>query len=210
MGTLENTERQVEFVKIAKQGGSKKSEMIFTGLTYISAILLIVFAIVPTFKTVQRINSEIKTKQVTTKALKDKLASLTSLDGQYSANRETFDALTLIYPNNEDFSLFLANVDSIVSRNAFSLSSISFSKKREKDSEGEVKYAVMKPYSISINVVGNKSGLIPFLDDLEALPMYPVIENISYSNQVDEQGNTSYSITLRAFNIEEVNFYSQD
>jgi len=209
MGTLDNTERQVEFVKIAKKGESKKSEMIFAGLTYISAILLIVFAIVPTFKTVQRISSEIKTKQIITKALNDKLTSLTSLDGQYSVYRETFDALRLIYPNKENFSLFLANVDSIVSRNAFSLNSISFSENRENSSEETVKYAVMKPYSVSLNVVGNKSGLIPFLDDLEALPMYPVIESISYSNQVDEQGNTNYSITLRAFNIEDVNFYSQ-
>lgn len=209
MGTMGNTERQVEYVKIAKQGDSKKQEMIFTGLTYIAAILLIVFAIVPTFKTVKTINNEIKTKQATTKALRDKLTALTSLDGQYSESRETFDALTLIFPNNEDFSLFLANVDSIVSRNAFSLNSINFSKRRDRSSEEEVDYSVMKPYSISLNVVGNKSGLIPFLNDLEALPMYPIIENISYSNQVDEQGNTSFSITLRAFNIEEVNFYSQ-
>jgi len=205
---MENSERQVEFVKIAKQGGNKKNEMIFTGLTYIAAILLIVFAIVPTFKTVQRIDSEIKTKRVTTKALKDKLESLTSLDGQYSTNRETFDALTLIFPNNEDFSLFLANIDAVVSRNAFSLKSISFAKSRDKSSEETVKYTVMKPYSVSLSVGGNKSGLIPFLNDLEALPMYPIIENISYSNQVDEQGNTNYSITLRVFNIEEVNFYS--
>ena len=40
MGTLENSERKVEYVKIAKKGESKKSEMIFTGLTYIAAILL--------------------------------------------------------------------------------------------------------------------------------------------------------------------------
>ncbi len=209
MGTLENSERKVEFVKIAKQGESKKSEMIFTGLTYISAILLIVFAIVPTFKTVQRISSEIKTKEITTQALKSKLTTLTALDGQYTANKETFDGLTLIFPNNENFSLFLANIDSVVSRNAFALNSISFSKNREKPSEEVIKFSVIKPYSIGVNVVGNKSGLIPFLNDLEALPMYPIIENISYSNQTDEQGNTNYSITLRVYNIEEVNFYSE-
>lgn len=209
MGTLENSERKVEYVKIAKRGQSKKSEMIFTGLTYIAAILLIVFAIVPTVKTVQRIDSEIKSKKVTTEALKSKLAALTSLDGQYSANKETFDGITLIFPNNEDFSLFLANIDSIVSRNAFALNSIGFSKVRDRSKESTLNFTVLKPYAISLNVVGNKSGLIPFLNDLEALPMYPVIESISYSNQTDDQGNTSYSISLRAYNIEEVNFYSQ-
>jgi Tfp pilus assembly protein PilO len=209
MGTLENSERKVEFVKIAKQEPNKKSEMIFTGLTYIVAILLIVFAIVPTFKTVQRINSEIKSKEVTTEALKNKLVALTSLDSQYAQNKEIFDGISLVFPNNEDFSLFLANIDSIVSRNAFALNSIGFSKIKENSQESTLNFSVLKPYSISLNVAGNKSGLIPFLNDLEALPMYPIIEGISYSNQTDTQGNTNYSISLRVYNIEEVNFYSQ-
>lgn len=209
MENVENSERKVEFVKIAKRGESKQKDMIFTGLTYVAAILLIVFAIVPTFKTVQRINNEIETKEISTQALKSKLAALTSLDGQYSENEEIFDALSLIFPNNEDFSLFLANIDSIVSRNAFALNSITFSKIRENSSESQIGFSVMKPYSVSLNVIGNKSGLIPFLNDLESLPMYPVIENISYSNQANEQGNTNYSITLRVYNIEEVNFYNE-
>ena len=183
--------------------------MIFTGLTYIAAILLIVFAIVPTFRTIDRINSEIKSKEVTTKALKNKLATLTSLDSQYAQNKEVFDGISLVFPNNEDFSLFLANIDSVVSRNAFILNSIGFSKIKESSQESDLNFLVLKPYSVSLNVAGNKSGLIPFLNSLEALPMYPVIERISYSNQTDTEGNTNYSISLRVYNIEEVNFYGQ-
>lgn len=209
MGTLENSERKVEYVKIAQRGQSKTSEMIFTGLTFVAAILLIVFAIIPTFRTIDRINSEIKSKEATTEALKNKLAALTSLDSQYTQNKEIFDGITLIFPNNEDFSLFLANIDSIVSRNAFILNSIGFSKIRESAQESKSNFSVLKPYSISLNIAGNKSGLIPFLNNLEALPMYPVIERISYSNQTDAQGNTNYSISLRVYNIEEVNFYGQ-
>ena len=209
MGTLENSERKVEYVKIAQRGKSKTNEMIFTGLTYVVAILLIVFAIVPTFRTIDRINSEIKSKEVTTKALKNKLATLTSLDSQYAQNKEVFDGISLVFPNNEDFSLFLANIDSVVSRNAFILNSIGFSKIKESSQESDLNFLVLKPYSVSLNVAGNKSGLIPFLNSLEALPMYPVIERISYSNQTDTEGNTNYSISLRVYNIEEVNFYGQ-
>ena len=53
MANIENTERKVEYVGIAKKGPSKKAEMIFTGLTFIVAVLLIVFAIVP--KTLLRV-----------------------------------------------------------------------------------------------------------------------------------------------------------
>ena len=56
MAIEDNSERKVEYVKIAKEGPSKNAETIFTWLTYIAAILLIVFAIVPTFNTVKSID----------------------------------------------------------------------------------------------------------------------------------------------------------
>lgn len=208
MGTLESSARKVEYVKMVKGGTGKKREMIFTGLTYIVAILLIVFALVPTFKTVKNINSEIKKKEQISSALKSKLEALTSLDGQYTENRETFENLSLIFPTSQNFSLFLANIDAIVTRNNFVLKSIGFSdKNKSQKTETELKTSALKPYSVRLSVTGNRINLISFLKDLEALPMYPVIESISYSSDVDERGNTDYSLGLRIYQIENVNFY---
>ncbi len=210
MGTLENSERKVEYVKMVKQGPNKKSEMIFTGLTYIAAVLLIALAIVPTIKTVRGIDNEIKEKERVSAALKSKLQALTSLDGQYNSNKDAFEDITLIFPTNENFSLLLANIDPIVTRNGFVLKNLSFSeiKNSSKGDSYSVSTKVLVPYSVRLSVDGNRSNLIPFLKALEVLPMYPVVEGISYSGDVLEDGSTSYSITIRVYQIEDVNFYN--
>ena len=208
MAQLGNAERKVEYVAIAKKGPSKKAEMIFTGLTFIVAILLIVFAIVPTFRTVTDINKEIKEKQRITDALELKIKALNELDNQYNSNKETFKNISLIFPTSQNFSLFLANIDAIVTRNNFVLTSIGFSEdKKSKGSDYDLKTTVLAPYSVRLSVKGSKMGLISFLKDLESLPMYPVIESVSYSNDVDEQGYTVFSLGMRVYHVNNVIFY---
>ena len=123
MGTL-GTSKKLDYVKIVKDGPSKQAEMISAGLTFIVATLLIVFAIVPTIQTVVDINDEIKEKERVSKALEDKLSALKSLDTQYGQFKDTFNDFTLIYPTSKNFSLLLANMDALVTKNAFLLNSI--------------------------------------------------------------------------------------
>jgi len=208
MGNLENTERKVEYVGIAKKGPSKKAEMIFTSLTFIVALLLVVFAIVPTVRTVTEINKEIKEKERITTALEAKIKALNELDNQFSANKDTFKDISLIFPTSQNFSLFLANIDAIVTRNNFILNSIGFSEYQERNDESnKLKLLTLSPYSVRLSVKGSKMNLINFLKDLESLPMYPVVESISYSNDVDDQGNTDFSLGLRIYHVKDVNFY---
>lgn len=208
MGTMENTERQLEYVGIAKKGPSKKAEMIFTGLTFIVAVLLIVFAISPTITTVTDINKEIKEKEEITQALELKIKALNELDNQYNENKETFKDISLIFPTSQNFSLFLANIDAIVTRNNFILTSIGFSEYKEttKD-EDSLSISSLTPFSVRLSVKGSRMNLISFLKDLESLPMYPVVESINYSSDVDEEGFTDFSVSLRVYHIENVNFY---
>ncbi len=205
---MENTERQLEYVGIAKKGPSKKAEMIFTGLTFIVAVLLIVFAISPTITTVTDINKEIKEKEGITQALELKIKALNELDNQYNENKETFKDISLIFPTSQNFSLFLANIDAIVTRNNFILTSIGFSEYKEttKD-EDSLSISSLTPFSVRLSVKGSRMNLISFLKDLESLPMYPVVESINYSSDVDEEGFTDFSVSLRVYHIENVNFY---
>ncbi len=208
MANIENTERKVEYVGIAKKGPSKKAEMIFTGLTFIVAVLLIVFAIVPTIRTVTEINKEIKEKERITTALEAKIKALNELDNQFNSNKEVFKDISLIFPTSQNFSLFLANIDAIVTRNNFTLSSIGFSSYKQSAADSnKLKLSVLSPYAVSLSVKGSRMNLISFLKDLEGLPMYPVVESINYSNDVDESGNTDFSLNLRIYHIETLNFY---
>lgn len=204
MGTLEAASK-TRYVKIVKDGPSKKVEMITAGLTFIVSTLLIVFAIYPTFQTVENIDREIREKKSVSVALKNKLEALTSLDTQYSEYREIFEDFTLIYPTSENFSLILANMDALVTKNGFVLKSIGFNENKSKSYESNIK--TLSPYSVKLSVTGSKGNLINLLKSLEQMPMYPIVESVSFSTKTDVDGNLSFSINMRVYGIDNINFY---
>lgn len=193
--------KRFETVKLIKNAPSQQLNGIFTGLTYVVAVLLLVFAIIPTVSTILEVNKEIQQKENTQKALEDKVVALSSLDDQYNNKSDQFKNLSLLFPSTGNFSLFLSNIDAVVSRNNFILNSIAFSD-FDKDTY-KINTLILKPWSVRMTVSGKKVYLITLLRDLEAMPMYPVIENISFSDEVDPDGNTRYSIMLRIYHIPE-------
>ncbi|NLZ24519.1 type 4a pilus biogenesis protein PilO [Candidatus Dojkabacteria bacterium] len=204
MGIAEPSQK-TEYAQIIKKGASKKVDMVFTGLTFIAATLLIVFAIVPTVQTVKDIDREIKKKEQMSAALGKKLEALTSLDTQYNQNKEIFDSLELIFPTTKEFTLLLANIDAVTQRNNFILQSISFAEYRNRDYQTEA--TVLNPFSVRLSVAGSKADLTNLLKDLEQMPMFPAIESMAYSSKVDKDGNINYSISLRVYHLLEHKFY---
>lgn len=199
------TTDKVKYVNLLKNSPSKNTEYLFLGLTFIISILLIVFAIKPTVSTVLTINSEIKEKQRVLKALDEKINALSSLDKEYLDNKEEFEDLTLIYPTAGNFSLMLSNVEAVVSRNSFLLGSVNFSD--YSNDNYDIAASTLVPWTLRLSVSGKKSNFQNLLKDLEGMPMFPVIERVSYSDKVDADGLTSYSLTLRIYHIESKLFY---
>ncbi len=202
---MAKTTERTDMVKLVRDLPSRQVESVFVGLTYVFAVLLIVFAVIPTVQTVFTINKEMKEKERVSNALEAKLVALSSLDEQYNSNADAFKDITLLFPDSGNFSLFLSNIDAVVSRNNFILESISFSE-YEKETL-DVKTSVLKPWSVRLSVNGKKVYFITLLKDLEAMPMYPVVERVSFGSDVDDNGNTRYSVSLRIYHIESSNFY---
>ncbi len=197
--------KRLEVVQLIKNAPSKQIENVFTGMTYILGILLLVFAVIPTVKTISTVNSEIEEKERISLALENKIVALAALDDQYNENVESFRDLTLLFPASGNFSLFLSNIDAVVSRNNFILDSINFS---EYDRDFfDLKTLVLKPWSVRMSVSGKKVYLVNFLKELESMPMYPVVESVSYGSEVDDAGNTKYSILLRIYHVDNDKFY---
>ena len=205
---MENSQsiNTTEYIKMIKESPEKRKSYIFIGVTFAVIALLIVFAIRPTILTITRINREIKNKGIVNTQLDSKIASLNKLDTQYADIRHNLDDFALIYPADGNYSLFLSNIDTVASRNGFVLSGINFS---EYDGDNyEINSQALMPWSVRLSVKGRRVNFINFLKDLEALPMYPVIESVSYNTQSDENGLTTFSILLRIYHIENNKFYS--
>lgn len=193
----------VEYVKIIKNSTEKKRSYIFLGFTVVVAILLAVFAIRPTITTITKIKKEIETKTAISANLDKKISALSSLDTEYLENKKSFNTLSLLFPSDGNFSLFLSNIDSITQRNGFVLDSIVFD-----DYDGDsynLSTKALSPKTVRLTVTGDQAHLKGLLEGLEALPMYPVIESVSFS----VQGETfSFSIEIRIYEVSKSNFYN--
>ena len=191
-------------LKVVREISEKKISYIFTGITVAVAIVLIAGAIRPTVITITRINAEISEKETTEKALIEKINALTELDTQYIGLKDDFEDISLVFPTDGDFSLFMANIDAISSRNGFVLVGLSFSEYKE---DNPVATGVLEPWSVRLTIEGKKNDLVNFLKDLESLPMYPVIESVAYSDDGENEEVNSFSIHMRIYHIPIGNFY---
>lgn len=194
-----------EYIKIIKESPEKKKSYIFFGFSIFVMIILTVFAIRPTILTITRINKEIKEKSTVNSLLDTKINTLTLLDREYATSRKDLNNLELIFPADGNFSLFMSNIDAIVARNGFSLISINFDK--YKGESFNVGTKVLVPKAARLSIRGKSTNLVNLLKDLEALPMYPVVESVSYSTQEDRDGLNSFSISLRIYDIENDKFF---
>jgi Tfp pilus assembly protein PilO len=197
--------KQLKYIKFLTDSPTEKTMYSLSGFTVLVTILLIAFAIRPTFLTINRINGEIKEKKRISQALENKIDAMVALDTQYAEFDENLDYLQLIFPTSGNFSLFLSNIDAVVSRNSFVLRGVSFS---EYDLElYEVNSAVLSPWAVQISVIGPESNIDNLFSDLEAMPMYPVIDRFSYG-EAEDNGMKNFSLSMRIYHIENNKFYS--
>lgn len=194
-----------EYMKVIKESPDKKRSYIFFGFSILVSIVLILFAIRPTVTTIARINKEIKEKERVNSLLENKINTLNELDKQYVPNKESFEDLEMIFPAGENFSLLLANMELVTTRNGHKLSSISFDGYKGKDYNIITK--ALKPYTMTFSARGKEENILNFLQELEDLPMYPVIETFSYSTETAEDGTNAFTISLRIYHVDNVNFY---
>jgi Tfp pilus assembly protein PilO len=197
-----NTE---EYIKLVRESPEKKRGYIFAGATIVVSILLIIFAVKPTLSTITQINSSIKEKNRLNIALDSKISTLSALDKQFEEVGTDLKNLKLIYPAEGNFSLLLANIHPILSRNGFYLNGINFDKYGDKNVSFTAK--VLVPWTVKISTKGKITNVINLLKELEALPMYPVVESFAYTDQKDENGLTNFSINMRIYKIDNANFY---
>ena len=200
----EKKNNRIDLLRIIREVSEKRLSYIFGGVTIAVSIILIIFAIRPTIMTMTRINSEINKKKETESALADKISALTELDTQYIGLEDDFKNISLVFPTEGNFSLFMANIDAISSRNSFTLVSLAFS---EYKNENPLDTSIVEPWLVRLTVEGKRANLINFLEDLESLPMYPVVESLTFSEDEENGDNVRFTVSVRIYQIPISNFY---
>ena len=197
--------KSVGLLTTIRESAEKRNSYASFAVSLLVSIVLIVFAVRPTVSTIIQIRLAVKEKTRVNKQIQARMDAISKLDAQIQEESEKFDALKMVFPAEREYVLLLANIDSVISRNGFTLTSIGFD---SYDKEGyKLKTSTLSPSSLKLNVSGRHSGFINLLKDLESLPMFPVVENISFSSQKDDSSNSAFSLSLRVYSIEQANFY---
>ena len=183
----------------------KREVAIFIMITLLVLVVLIVFPIRLMALRVIQINNEIEGKRRIKEQLDTKIDNFTQLNAEYQEMRESLVDFPLIYPNQGDYSLFVANLEEICNSNSFRLRRVSIDRERVRG--GENPYEMLDLWNVNINVMGRRSDLIHLLEDIEAMPMFPTVLSLSYSNELDEDGFLSFSILIRIYGVNSSSIY---
>lgn len=190
---------------IAIVNQKKREVAIFISITLVVLIVLIVFPIRLMALKVIQINNEIEGKRGIKEQLDEKIDNFTQLNAQYQEIREDMEDLPLIYPNTGDYSLLVSNIDEIAKANHFRLTSVRVESERIRGDENP--FETLNIWTTSINVTGRRTDLVGLLEDVEALPMFPTVKSVSYSNELDDDGLLTFRITMRVYGVDESGIY---
>ncbi|MBI2357275.1 hypothetical protein HYV12_04460 [Candidatus Dojkabacteria bacterium] len=194
--------KRLDYLKIINSSIQNKTYS-FAIFTIIVVIILLIGAIRPTLLTITKINKDIKDKKYINEQLDLKLDNLGTLSNLYSNISFDAKALPLLFPTHGNFSLFMSNVEDISKANGYTLSHITFGG----DSEFDMNLTTLKPWSVRLTVVGNRSNIVKLLKAYESMPMYPVVNKLNFGEADRETRLTQYSVELLIFRIDDPKFY---
>lgn len=185
----------------------KKEVMVFILITLVVLTILIAFPIRLMALSVAKINSEIEGKRRIKEQLDEKIRDFTELNSQYEMLKDDMDDLPLVFPNQGDYSLFVANIDEICKANYFRLESASVDSARRLSRGEENPFSTLDFWTTSISVVGRRNDLVNLLEDLESMPMFPTVQVLGYKNELDEEGFLTFSISIRMYGVKNQHLY---
>jgi Tfp pilus assembly protein PilO len=201
---LDKGSKNLENVKVIQD--KRKSVYKFGAFTFLVVIILVVGAIRPSIGTIITIWQEIQTKKEQVEVLDDKLDKHGELFEQYTSIEDDRERLRLLFPADQNFSLFLANIEELAKKHGFKLNSINF---EEGDDTSVLNTVALINWSSTISVTGPESEMIPLMKDIETLPMYPIINRISYSSEENEEGDITMSMTILLYRVDDPLFYEE-
>ncbi len=180
--------------------------------TIILVTILIFGAIRPTIITINRIISGNKRKAEVEAQLDNKIKAIEELTREYNNDvREEIELLSYLYPAKGNFSLVMANIDKVCEQNGFYMSSINFSRPSRdvlEDSNLVIDRAeLLVPWQADIVVVGDKQRFVNLLIEIEKMPIYPTITAVRYGRDTDDQGRTSFSVSMLLYKVDNINLY---
>jgi Tfp pilus assembly protein PilO len=156
----------------------KAQKYITIVLTLVTAIILGLFAINPTFSTIANLQKQIDDSNFVQQKLQQKINNLAVLQQKYSALQPDLPIVYNAIPKSTEIPLFIAEIQSITKNSSLTITSI-------QTSEVKLTNQTSKDYSFDFTITANGSyeNMINFLDKVTNFQRAVAINNIVLSTQ---------------------------
>jgi Tfp pilus assembly protein PilO len=153
--------------------------------TFLLITVFLTTAIAPTASAISKLLGEIKSKEITTKSMKQKIINVVSAQNNYAQAQEKFKILESSYPSSPEFYLTASNLSSLTRNSGVSIDQLKYNLSNNKNTD-------QKKYSYDVNLLLN--GLYPgFLN---------TINNIVYGRRLIDVNSITINQTADKLSLD--------
>ncbi|MEN8253273.1 MAG: type 4a pilus biogenesis protein PilO [Patescibacteria group bacterium] len=157
------------------------TELFFT----IAAVMFFaLFAIRPTLVTMSDLVNELEEKRKLNTRLSQKIAALSSLQGQYSNWSQRAVVLNHAFPSSPELIKILKVIEKLASDNELAISDIKISQLPDNnDTDTDFQSLGRLSYPISITVLGDYSSIRQFIEDIQNMRRVLSADTITFNTK---------------------------
>ncbi len=153
--------------------------------TFLLVTVFLITAIAPTASAISKLVGEIKSKELTTKSMKQKIINVVSAQSNYAQAQEKFQILESSYPSNPEFYLTASNFSSISRKSDVSIKQLKYNLSNQKNTDSQ-KYS----YDVNLSLGGPYSSLLN------------MINNITYGRRLIDINSITINQTTDGINLD--------
>jgi Tfp pilus assembly protein PilO len=170
------------------------------GATFSLVAIFLLTAIAPTASAISSLLGEIKSKELTTNSMKQKILNILTAQENYSAVQEKYQVLESSYPTSQEFYNSASSFSSISKESSTSLKQIKFDLTDDK-----LKQSTNYSFGVNLTADGSYASIMEMIKKVTQGRRLVDIKSIKISQNNDNNSNSSNNLDL---NLSTSLFYS--
>lgn len=147
---------------IRQQAENRKTmQYLEVGATFLLITVFLTTAIAPTASAISKLFGEIKSKEITTIAMKQKIANVVLAQDDFAQAQEKFSILESSYPSKPEFHQAASTFSSISKQSNTSIKQIKYNLNNDSKKQN------IQSYNIDLSVNGSYSGMLDMIKRIE-------------------------------------------
>lgn len=160
------------------------------GATFLLITIFLITAITPTASAISKLLGEIKSKEITSNAMRLKLVNLVDAQSNFSLLQEKFMTLESSYPSSQRFYQAASAFSSISRQSGTTIKQIKYNTSSNEDPKNSSSF-----YNVSLTLNGSYSAFLDMINQIDQGRRLVDIDSISI-NQTDKGLNLNLSTKL--------------